>query len=203
MKTVITVTLEETSEQHASLRELCSTFTEVCNSLALVVQEKRTWNRVGLHHLQYRKLREDYPNLGAQMICNAIYSVSKVARLVYKIPSFQDDSVRRNRGQLPLLRFANTCPVYFDKHTLSIKGEELSLFTMDGRARFKVALPSAEKTLFEQGKLREIVLKRSPDLGFQLFFLLEHPSEEKVVESEDVDDVQKSLPDYITVEFNE
>ena len=55
----------------------------------------------------------------------------------------------RRPGQvLPLLKFAASCPVYFDRHTLSLKPGQLSLYTMDGRMRFELALASDKLALF-------------------------------------------------------
>jgi hypothetical protein len=137
------------------------------------VQASRIWNRVTLHHLHYHTLREQFPDLGSQMVCNAIYAVSKMARLVYQHPKSPHNLTANDARQLPLLRFADSCPVYFDRHTLSIKDEQLSLFTMDGRMHFKLTLAPAKRAVFAQAKLREIVLKERTDQRFELSFYLE------------------------------
>ena len=66
---------------------LCSAFAEVCNALAPEVQRTRVWNRVALHHMHYRALREKFPALGSQMVCNAIYAVSRTSRMVFQMPA--------------------------------------------------------------------------------------------------------------------
>jgi hypothetical protein len=72
---------------------------------------------------------------------------------------------------LPLLRFADNCPVYFDRHTLSVKHGQLSMFTLDGRLRFALALSPADEAYFKENKLFEIVMTRKPDGLFELTFL--------------------------------
>jgi hypothetical protein len=74
---------------------------------------------------------------------------------------------------LPLLQFADSCPVYFDRHTLSIKGTKLSLFTLDGRMHFELTLPEEQLLLFKVAKLREISLTRRLDGLYELAFWLE------------------------------
>jgi hypothetical protein len=173
MKFQIRVPLDTTAEQHARLCALRVVFAQVCNELAPHVQQSRVWNRVALHHLHYRSLREKFPALGSQMVCNAIYAVSKMARLIYQHPQSPFNPVHKPGAALPLLRFADSCPVYFDRHTLSIKPGQLSLFTMDGRMRFDLTLSPDKLAIFEQAKLREIVLNERTDKVFELSFYLD------------------------------
>ncbi len=44
------------------------------------LHQTKVWNRVALHHLMYRNLRDQFPEMGSQMVCNAIYSVSRTCR---------------------------------------------------------------------------------------------------------------------------
>jgi hypothetical protein len=71
---------------------------------------------------------------------------------------------------LPLLRFDDNCPVYFDRHTLSVKAGQLSMYTLDGRMRFELALKPDDETKFHRMKLQEIVLSRRRDSPFELAF---------------------------------
>ena len=80
------IALNGTPTQFERLRALQVAFADVCNAIAPVVQSTRCWNRVALHHLVYRSMRERFPALGSQMICNAVYSVSRTARLVLQHP---------------------------------------------------------------------------------------------------------------------
>lgn len=175
MNLVLRIPLHASPEQHARLRALQVAFAEVCNVLAPLVQQTRVWNRVALHHLAYRQLREQFPALGSQMVCNAIYSVSRTSRLIYQNPASAFNVSRLQGKPLPLLRFNDSCPVYFDRHTLSLKAGQLSLFTLDGRMRFQLALRPDDEAAFHTAKLREIVLSRRRDGVYELAFCLEPP----------------------------
>ena len=65
---------------------LTSLSTADYSAIAPLVQQTKVWNRVALHHLAYRQLREQFPEMGSQMVCNAIYSVSRTGRLVFQHP---------------------------------------------------------------------------------------------------------------------
>jgi hypothetical protein len=207
MKFQIRVPLDTTAEQHARLCALRVVFAQVCNELAPHVQQSRVWNRVALHHLHYRALREQFPALGSQMVCNAIYAVSKMARLIYQHPKSPYNPTLNPGATLPLLRFANSCPVYFDRHTLSLKPGQLSLFTMDGRMRFELALGEDKLAIFDKAKLREIVLNERVDKVFELSFFLDsveatHPGEDEVpiTQSASAAPPPRLIPDYVSVE---
>jgi hypothetical protein len=202
--------LNTSSEQHARLCELRAVFARVCNELAPQVQQSKVWNRVALHHLHYRSLRDKFPELGSQMVCNAIYAVSKMGRLIYQHPSSPYNVTLRAGLALPLLKFADSCPVYFDRHTLSIKPGQLSLFTMDGRMRFDLTLEADKLALFEQTKPREIVLNERLDRVFELsFHLVTTDSPDPAVDSdlpEALSDVKTAsnaaIPEYVSVEMS-
>ena len=211
MNFLIRVPLNTSPEQHARLCELRAVFARVCNELAPQVQQSRVWNRVALHHLHYRSLRVQYPALGSQMVCNAIYAVSRTARLVFQSPASPFNVQKMGERPLPVLRFADTCPVYFDRHTLSIKPGQLSLFTMDGRMRFELQLDADKLALFEQAKLREIVLNERLDKTFELSFYLVSADASEAIEVADGDvsdealgdaaaAPESSIPEYVSVE---
>lgn len=164
------IPLDLSAAQTAQLQALQQAFAQVCNALAPLVQSTRVWNRVALHHLAYKELRKQYPEMGAQMVCNAIYSVSRTCRLVFQNPASPFSLDKLGDKPLPLLQFSPTCPVYFDRHTLSIKGGQLSMFTLDGRMRFQLALGAQVEARFHTQKLREIVLVRRSDTQYELVF---------------------------------
>lgn len=169
MNTSVRIALTPEPEQHQRLLALQAAFAQVCNELAPVVQQTRVWNRVALHHMAYRALREKYPALGSQMVCNAIYSVSRACRLIFQTPGSPVHVSRLVGRPLPLLRFTDNSPVYFDRHTLSLKHGQASMFTLDGRMRFQLALTPEQEAAFHQRKLQEIVLRRV-GLQFELCF---------------------------------
>jgi hypothetical protein len=147
---VLSVRLQASEEERARLVALQQAFAEICNALVPVARQNRCWSRVGLHHLAYRALRARFPRMGSQMVCNAIYSVSRAYRMVPRTPD----------APLPLLRFLPGAPVFFDRHTVSIRDHQLSLYTLDGRIRFGFAMPEDVMRVFSRERLHEIVLHR-------------------------------------------
>lgn len=189
-KNSIELQLNLTAEQKLRLARLQSVFAQACSSLGPLVQETRCWNRVALHHLTYRRLRTDFPELGSQMACNVIYSVSRSARLVYQSRNSPWNLERLAGRKLPLLQFADSAPVYFDRHTLSLRDGRLSMFTLDGRIKFDIGLSEAHLRHFQESKLREIVLGRDKDDYFLTF---------RFGDAESAAEVSDDFPQYILV----
>ena len=198
MNLMLRIPLNTSPEQLASLQALQGAFARVCNALAPTVQQTKVWNRVALHHLMYRTLRERFPEMGSQMVCNAIYSVSRTCRVVFQHPKSPFNLTRLGDKPLPLLRFSDTCPVYFDRHTLSVKAGQLSMYTLDGRIRFALALKPEDEVNFNEKKLREIVLSRRVDGAFELSFLFSDGQEEDAPEPNLASGAE--VPEYVMVE---
>ncbi len=208
---MLRIPLNANPEQLARLRALQVGFARVCNALAPMVKETRVWNRVALHHLAYRQMREQFPEMGSQMVCNAIYSVSRACRIVFQHPQSPFHLSQLQGKPLPLLRFADSCPVYFDRHTLSLKDGLLSMFTLDGRMRFQLTLAPQAEQAFHGSKLREIVLGQRADGLYELSFLLDGPQGGAtgadgadgvggVVPQADVRATDPEIPEYLIVE---
>jgi len=161
MKTSLRVSLNASPDEAAKLRQLQAVFAKVCNALAPTVQKTKVWNRVALHHMAYKPLREQFPQVGSQMVCNAIYSVSRHSRLLFQNPQSPFNIARLGTRPLPLLRFTDRAPVYFDRHTLSIRDGRLSMYTLDGRLCFDVGLKPDDEAMFRDKRLREVVLSRA------------------------------------------
>jgi len=195
MERLLRIPLNATPQQFERLRSLQVAFAEVCNAIAPVVQRTRCWNRVALHHLVYRGMRERFPALGSQMICNAVYSVSRNARLVLQHPASPWNVNKHFEAPLPLLRFSPSAPVYFDRHTLSLKGSTLSMFTLDGRLRFNLHLAPADAARFHEEKLLELVLLATAG-GFELDFRFAGPDSAGDVEAMSSKGL---LPEYVLV----
>ena len=207
MNSVLRIPLNASPEQVKRLQALQTGFAQVCNALAPLVQQTRVWNRVALHHLSYRQLREQFPEMGSQMVCNAIYSVSRTARMVFQHPQSPFNLARLGDKPWPLLRFADSCPVYFDRHTLSLKAGQLSMFTLDGRMRFQLALAAQDEERFHTQKLREIVLSRRSDGVYELAFMLvseaeggNAPAQKGADAADAADGAMGEIPEYIVVE---
>lgn len=189
--------LDASPEQKDRLLALQAAFARLCNALAPVVRDTRCWNRVALHHMSYKSLREQFPEIGSQMVCNAIYSVCRASRLVYQHPKSPFNVARLGNAQLPLLRFADNCPVYFDRHTLSLKAGQLSMYTLDGRMRFQLALRPEDEAAFHEQKLREIVLSQQGGGSFELSFWL---TDANAQGNEGAPANPDDIPEYLMVE---
>ena len=180
-KHILSIQLQVTEEERARLRALQQAFSEICNALVPVVWQNRCWNRVGLHHLAYHALRNRFPRMGAQMVCNAIYSVSRAYRIAPKAAD----------KPLPFLKFLPSAPVFFDRHTVSIKDNQLSMYTLDGRIRFGFATPKEILDVFSRERLREIVLHRRGET-FSLSFCMQDEKEAERAGSGE-------LPEYLVL----
>lgn len=198
----IRLQLAGTEEQHRRLLALQAAFAQVCNALAPVVQQNRCWNRVTLHHLTYKMLRERFPDVGSQMVCNAIYSICRTARIVFQHPLSPVNLTRLGEKPLPLLRFSDNCPVYFDRHTLSVKEGSLSMYTLDGRMRFDVALSPTDEHRFHHERLREVVLARNAAGAFELSFWFAQVDDTEDANPYEGVNPQRVLPEYVEVEIS-
>jgi hypothetical protein len=198
MNFMLRIPLNTSPEQLARLQALQVAFARVCNALAPTVKQTKVWNRVTLHHLMYRTLRDQFPEMGSQMVCNAIYSVSRTCRVVFQHPQSPFNLARLGDKPLPLLRFSDNCPVYFDRHTLSVKAGQLSMYTLDGRMRFALALQPADEANFNEKKLREIVLSNRLNGGFELSFLFSDGQEDDAPLPSAASGAE--VPEYVMVE---
>lgn len=196
----VSVPLQTSPEQAARLQDLQRAFAQACNFLAPLVREHRCWNRVALHHLGYRPLRNAMPTLGSQMACNAIYSVCRSARLVFQHPQSPFYIQRWGNRPLPLLRFTESCPVYLDRHTLSLRNGQISMFTLDGRLRFDIDLTHTHEAAFYSMRLQEILLTQTQPSVYQLIFILKQSEQKSVTQPSYATNKQLIWPEYLMIE---
>ena len=76
MRRTISLKLELAPSQSQKLRQLQQQFSTACNAVVEYAVKQQTWNAVRLHHICYYRLREQFPDLGSQMICSAIRKVA-------------------------------------------------------------------------------------------------------------------------------
>lgn len=169
MKKNFIIPLNPSDEQLHSLRALQASFAEICNAISPIVQTSVCWNRVAIHHMVYHKMRVQFPDMGSQMICNAIYSVCRIARVLFQNPQSPWNVEKNPNAKLPKIFFLPESPVFFDRHTLSIKGNRLSMYTLNGRVRFDLGLSEDEQNMFHHAKLKEVLLVNEKDT-FSLHF---------------------------------
>ena len=148
------IRLKVTTEQAVRLSALRTAYAEACNRLVPLAQAARCWNRVALHQLGYRALRQQ-TSLGAQMACNAIFSVCKAYRSQRALGRIPRDT------PVPPLSFHRTS-VHFDHRTYTLKGETVSLNTLQGRMRVPMILGDHQRKILTSGlpKEAELVFRR-------------------------------------------
>ena len=183
--------------QTERLIHLQQMFAQACNHLSPIVQQTRCWNRVALHHMAYRGLREQFPALGSQMACNAIYSVSRTCRALFQNPGSPYALAKLGNGPLPRVLFLPQSPVYFDRHTLSLKNGRASMYTLDGRIKFNLDLDDEQEARFRTSRLREIVMS-SCSTGLMLSFTFDEQPSSAASEVDD-DPSTADLPEYVLV----
>jgi putative transposase len=150
------IRLNVTPEQGERLSALRTAYAEACNRLVPIVQKERCWNRVALHHLGYHRLRQE-TSLGAQMACNAIFLVCKAYRSQRALGRIADDRV------VPALCF-DRASIHFDHRTYTLKGETVSLNTLQGRILVPMILGDHQRQILQSGRPRpkeaELVFRR-------------------------------------------
>lgn len=158
MKNSLQIKFLVSDEQALKLLVLQKTFAKACDEAALFVARSRSWHRVTLHHLAYKSMREKFPALGSQMVCNAIHTVSKASKEIFQDPDSRWSGVAKLGQPLPILKFSDTTPVFFDKHTLTLKKNALSIFTLDWRMHIQINLSEVIETKLRTEKLKELCL---------------------------------------------
>ena len=186
--------------QTERLVHLQQMFAQACNHLAPIVQQTRCWNRVALHHMAYRGLRDQFPALGSQMACNAIYSVSRTCRALFQNPGSPYSLTKLGNAPLPRVLFLPQSPVYFDRHTLSLKNGRASMYTLDGRIKFNLDLDEDQEARFRTSRLREIVMSAQP-AGLVLSFTFDDSQSTPAAEADD-DQPSADMPEYVLVTDN-
>jgi len=154
------IRLNVTGAEAAALHALRMAYADACNRLVPIVREHRCWNRVDLHNHAYSRLRAETP-LGSQMACNAIYSVCKAYKAQRALGRISKDAV-------PLIRF-NRATVHYDKRTYTLKGDALSLNTLEGRIRVALIPGEHQQRILKSGQPKEAELVfRQGDWFFNL-----------------------------------
>lgn len=158
-----TVSLNPPKEMGARLGALQAVFSKAVQLAWEVGHRNDCASRIALHHLAYESIRRAEPKLGAQLACNAIYLASAYLKLA------------KNRLRQPLLASGakkpdfSKVPVHFDKHTLTIKNDVLSIYTLDGRARLSLTLPDDLQHLLLTVSVKEILLIVRQEKFFLMF----------------------------------
>jgi IS605 OrfB family transposase len=147
----ISIKLDVTNTQCEALAALAAAFAQGCNLAGAIAAEHRCANRVALHHLAYYPVRAQ-TRLGSQMACN----VMRAAAGAYR--SLKANQRLPREGDFPGIVFGDRGAIHFDKRTYSIKGETISLYTLDGRIHVAMALGAYQCAYLERGVPKEAKL---------------------------------------------
>jgi IS605 OrfB family transposase len=82
------------------------------------------------------------------MVCNAIFAVCKA----YRAKTISKNEI------VPIIQFRKARSVHFDKRTYTIKGNVLSLYTLQGRIRVEMQMGEFQKELLSFGTPKEAEL---------------------------------------------
>jgi len=140
--------------QGAALAALQAAFAQACRHVSALAATHQCRNRVQLHHLGYYALRGRFPQLGAQMACNAVAAVS-AAYTAY----FANHPAAKATAW-PLRQFRENGAVPFDKRTSTLKGQAVSLFPLNGRTVVPMVLGARQQALLAAGAAKEAELVR-------------------------------------------
>ena len=151
MKRTIAIKLDTSKESRKRLTNLGNAYADACNQIVSFAVQNRCWNRVALHNHVYSLMRQSSP-LGSQMVCNAIFSVCK---------AYQAKNIAREK-EVPTIVFHKHRSIHFDKRTYTIKGETISLYTLEGRITVKMEPGDFQKDYLSKGipKEAELVYKK-------------------------------------------
>lgn len=69
-----TVRVDASPNQSQKLSDTCAAYLNCCNMVSKVAWEHKTLSQKTLHHLVYRRLRDEY-HVGAQMACSSMNRV--------------------------------------------------------------------------------------------------------------------------------
>jgi putative transposase len=173
MKRTVSIKLLPAAEQRTQLEALQSAFAKACNLAVSEAVPSKCSNRVALHHLCYYRIREELPELGSQMACNAIAAVAQS----YK--SWASNNPKLRKEDWPQIQFKPTGSVHFDKRTYSFKGDRLSLFTLAGRELIAMQLGDFQRDYLNRGTTKEAELIKKKG-AFYFNLVLDLPNTDPV-----------------------
>jgi len=159
MKRTISLKLILSEKNAEALSQTQRHFAQGCNRIASYVQENHCWNHVALHNLCYSKVRGEIPQLGSQMVCNALRKVCS---------SYKVLKIRKNQ-EVPKITFKETSSIHYCARTFTLRGETLSLFSVNKRVKCSFQIGKHQEKYLGQGKIREGELVRK---GKRWFFNL-------------------------------
>ena len=114
------VILDMDRDAFEKLQRTQALFRRACNLLVDIIREDtekklRLWQRYNLHHAGYYRVREAVPELGAQLVCNAVRAVSAAYKTLL---SNNSKYAKDKKLELPKIVFKNV-GIHLDARTLT------------------------------------------------------------------------------------
>ena len=149
MQRTVKIKLQPTPAQHAVLLETAAQYRGCFNKTVGVGWQKRISNSVRLHHETYYAMREQYPQLPAQLV------VSARAKAYEALKSVFARQKRGKKGSQPHSSGIGT--VRYDARSYSYwpDRQEVSLASVAGRLKMPVSVPAYFRPLLEQATGRD------------------------------------------------
>ena len=151
------VRLKVSTEDSLKLHETQNLFGKACNVLVSILRKgdrnERLWQRFNLHRAGYASVRLAVPEIGSQLVCNAVRAVSSAAKSwISNNPKFVTDKTM----ELPEFDFSHPV-VHLDKNTVSFSKDKTvaSIYTLRGRIKAELCPGDFQKQILASGKWKE------------------------------------------------
>ena len=119
MKTILKVKLITDEFQHRALLRTMHVFNQVCNEISERAFKEQEFQKIQLHHIVYKEMREAHPDFSSQLTIRAIDVVSC---------SYKTKRNKRPNG------FKRTSAVVYDDRCITFRGtESVNIWTNEGR----------------------------------------------------------------------
>ena len=137
----VCIALEVDADASEKMHQTRSLYGQACNLLVPIVvsdtdRKGRLWQRYNLHKVAYPMVRTQMPDLGSQLACNVMRSVSSMYQSwISNHPNFSTDK----KLVLPSISFRNPV-VHLDKNTIRFFNNynEASIYTVNGRVSVRL-----------------------------------------------------------------
>lgn len=146
----VCIALEVDADASEKMHQTRSLYGQACNLLVPIVvsdtdRKDRLWQRYNLHKVAYPMVRTQVPDLGSQLACNVMRSVSSMYQSwISNHPKFSTDK----KMVLPSISFRNPV-VHLDKNTIRFFNNytEASLYTVNGRVSVRLRPGKFQRSL--------------------------------------------------------
>lgn len=161
MKTTLKVKLITDEFQHRALLRTMQVFNQICNEISEQAFKEQEFQKIQLHHIVYKGMREAHPDFSSQLTIRAIDVVSC---------SYKTKRNKRPNG------FKRTSAVVYDDRCITFRGtESVNIWTSEGRINIPMKIYDLERFAFRKGQV-DLILQNNQ---FFLLVTLEIPTPEK------------------------